>query len=108
MALTRFDKAGFARIREPWEARDYKRVGQLAHALKGTCSYIAAKQAQRAALRLEQGAKALANSAPSSAEGSDNSYLAQEVTAALHDLQVELQEVMPAVTRALADLAVLS
>jgi hypothetical protein len=29
MALTRFDKAGFARIREPWEARDYKRVGQV-------------------------------------------------------------------------------
>ena len=56
-------------MREPWEAKDFKRVGQLAHQWKGTCSYLSAKRAQRAALRLEQGAKALA-------EAGDSEYLA--------------------------------
>ena len=54
MALKRFDLKAFERLREPWERRNYRRVGQLAHQLQGTCAYIGAKQARQAAAHLEQ------------------------------------------------------
>ena len=84
----------FSKIRQPFAAKDFARVGQLAHSWKGTCSYICATQAQRAASRLEQSAKALAAAAGSS------DFLAQEVAEALHELRCELQQVAPAVRRA--------
>ena len=90
-------RQGFARMRQPWEQAEYKRVGQLAHQWKGTCSYVGAKQAQRAAARLEQSAKALAD-----AESSE--FLCKEATAALHAFRAELLLVAPSVPRALADL----
>jgi len=99
MALNQFSIASFAKLREPWESGDYRRVGQLAHQWKGTCSYIAARRAQRAGLRLEQSAKALAESGASSV----SCPLGQEVGAALVDLQSELRQVAPAVATALQE-----
>ena len=97
MALKRFDIKGFERLREPWEQKNFKRVGQLAHQWKGTCSYICAKQAQRAAFRIEQSAKALADTDTSE-------YLLKEVGAALLDFRAELLQVAPAVPVALEQL----
>jgi signal transduction histidine kinase/DNA-binding response OmpR family regulator/HPt (histidine-containing phosphotransfer) domain-containing protein len=99
MALKRFDVKSFSRLREPWESKDFKRVGQIAHQWKGTCSYISAKQAQRAALRLEQSAKALGDSGSSA-------VLCKEVAAALYDLRVELQQIAPSVVSTLDELSV--
>ena len=101
MALKRFDLKAFERLREPWERRNYRRVGQLAHQLKGTCAYIGAKQARQAAAHLEQSAKALAD-----AEASD--FLEEEVASAAHDLRAELALVAPAVQVALAQLDTLA
>ena len=70
---------------------------QLAHQWKGTCSYISAKAAQRASLRLEQSAKAFA-------KAKDSEYLEKEVVAALYDLQVELRTLTPAVHAAIEQL----
>ena len=97
MALQRFDLRAFERMREPWERRDFKQVGQLAHQWKGTCSYICAKEAQRAAARLEHSSKALAD-----ADGSD--FLLAEALSALHDFRSELLATAPAVPRALREL----
>ena len=98
MALKRFDVKSFSRLRDPWESKDFKRVGQIAHQWKGTCSYISAKQAQRAALRLEQSAKALGDSG-------NSEVLSREVAAALYDLRVELQQIAPSVVSTLDELS---
>ena len=91
------------------------RLAELAHQWKGASSYICAKHTQRAALRLEQGAKALhqasvspsaaSPSASPSASLSDNSYLHKEVAFALYELQIELQRVMPLVRKAIAEIS---
>ena len=97
MALQRFDVKDFERMREPFERSDFKRIGRLAHSWKGACSYICAKQAQRAAARLEHSAKALAD-----AESSD--FLIAEASAALHGFRSEMLAIAPAIPKALKEL----
>ena len=98
MALSRYDINAFERLRGPWEQRNFKRLGELAHQLKGTTSYICAGEAMRAAARLEQSAKALA-----AADTSD--FLLEEVRDALRDVQRELELITPAVAAALQSLS---
>ena len=98
MALSRYDINAFERLRGPWEQRNFKRLGELAHQLKGTTSYICAGEARRAAARLEQSAKALA-----AADTSD--FLLEEVRDALRDVQRELELITPAVAAALQSLS---
>ena len=98
MALSRYDINAFERLRGPWEQRNFKRLGELAHQLKGTTSYICAGEARRAAARLEQSAKALA-----AADTSD--FLLEEVRDAVRDVQRELELITPAVAAALQSLS---
>jgi signal transduction histidine kinase/DNA-binding response OmpR family regulator len=98
MALSRYDINAFERLRGPWEQRNFKRLGELAHQLKGTTSYICAGEAMRAAARLEQSAKALA-----AADTSE--FLFEEVRDALRDMQRELELITPAVAAALQSLS---
>jgi len=97
MALKRLDPTGFVKLREPWEQADYRRLGQIAHQWKGSCAYVSAMGAQRAALKLEKSAKALGDAA-------DSATLRSATVTALCDLQVELRRVMPALQQALEQL----
>ena len=60
MALQRFDSGAMSSLHGLWERADYSSLGDVAHRIKGTFSYICANEAKRAAARLEQGARALA------------------------------------------------
>lgn len=97
MALQRFDCHALRSMRGAWEGEDYQDLSRRAHQTKGSCAYIAAKEAQRAASRLEQSAKALAAAGRSE-------YLCREVADALHDLRTELVRLVPAVPLLLAEL----
>jgi len=98
MALSKYDCKLADRLRELFKLRDYLRLGKLAHQIKGMMGYIAAKEAQRLALRLEQGAKALG-------EAQTSDFLVQEVSDSLHAVCVELeQRVTPSVATALREL----
>ena len=76
--------------------RRYRALGVAAHQLKGQLGYIAAKQAQQAAARLESSAKALADS-----DGA--AFLLDETREALRILSGELDLVRPAVETALRE-----
>ena len=99
MALGGFDRRAYARLQLQYEQRNFKKLGSVAHQIKGMLGYIAARQAQQTAARLEQSAKALAISDG----GAD--FLQEEVREALRVVEAELQRVVPAVEEALDQLS---
>ena len=130
MALSGFDKRAYARLQLQYEQRNYKKLGSVAHQLKGMLGAAASRQPHPSpspswhidrppvsppcagmlgyitARHAQQTAARLEQSAKALAVSDGGAeFLQEEVREALRAMEAELQRVVPAVEETLDQLS---